>query len=306
MRTAIACVATLCSLLSVGCGPRMEELIEDIIGRQHPCHEDPGDPEPDEAYQVLDGGYVLSGDWAGYAWVATDEASNASPEDFVELDAGQPLCFNGFVHAAEDYSGFAGLGINLNQGIDSDAPGSWDVSSAGIHYQLTNSLQSELRLELLGTDGEIWCAALQTDSGSLAWSEFRTECWSNQGDVYDGSTPLQSIMVLVPGQNVSDTAFDLCIETSSPPMMFPARLRSARTPRVPVRGLSLPDSRWRRVVMSRRRTSTAGPSCLPPPTVATGPRSRHRISPLTPVRRPSALAESSAHRRTTRMLRCWG
>ncbi len=213
MRTRIALAATLCGMFSVACGPGTGELIDELLNH----HGLPPDEPSDSAYEVLDGGYVRSGDWAGYAWVAADEDSTVSPGDFADIAAGEDLCITGTVAAEPEYMGHAILGLNLNQSEANEAPGTWEVTSAGVHYQLSNPGGSMLRMQLHDASGEIWCAHLEGDEGTFAWSDFRTQCWDYEsGEAYDGSTPLERISFLVPGSDTVDLPFDFCLESIEP------------------------------------------------------------------------------------------
>jgi len=51
----------------------------------------------------------------------------------------------------------------------------------------------------------------------VAWSTFNKECWFNfSWEAYDGQTPLQQVMLLVPGANGVEQAFNVCLISLSP------------------------------------------------------------------------------------------
>ena len=107
--------------------------------------------------------------------------------------------------------------MNLNQAGDAEADvGLWSPSGDGIAYDISNCAGSFLRLELNGADGEFdansrWCASISGEQGFIPWTDFNTECWSNEGDFYDGATPLRSAMVLVPSDAADEIPFDFCL-----------------------------------------------------------------------------------------------
>lgn len=172
-----------------------------------------------DAGMIVDvGGYVMSGDWMGYAWTATEDpslGSTISPTDFTTLEAGETLCANGTVAADEEYGGVAVLGLNLQQPIEGGEGdlGVWYPWGSGLVYDITNSGGSPLRIQIQGAAGypdEAWCVPVSAGSGMVSWWDFNTHCWDNSGDWYDGMTPLETAMILVPGDNTGVTPFDFC------------------------------------------------------------------------------------------------
>lgn len=69
-----------------------------------------------------------------------------------------------------------------------------------------------------GSPEEAWCAHL-TDrnvcSGAIPWTDFNSECSTNEGLYYDGVVALESIVVLVPGDTVFHRPLHFCIESLS-------------------------------------------------------------------------------------------
>ncbi len=187
-----------------------------------PVSPSPATP-PGGANGVGEGGYYTAGDWSGYAWTGTDSTSGSTivPSNFESLTAGSSLCVEGVVAATSDYSGVAILGINVNQPTGDPAPDprTWMPTSAGVQYSIANTGGSELRIQLQAPGGDLnenarWCAPVTGSSGSIAWSAFNTACWDGSGSDYDG-TALESVMVLVPGDQVS-VPYSFCINSLSP------------------------------------------------------------------------------------------
>jgi hypothetical protein len=176
-------------------------------------------------FTVGDGGYVTSGSWKGYAFTASDgvSATTITPSDFSSTPAGSQLCVLGRVGGTSDYSGVAIFGINLNQAATAGAlPSTWPTSSAvGVTYDLENLGGSALRIQLQAAGGDTdpslrWCANLDSETNSyFGWANFTTTCWNNSGDLYDGKTPLESIMVVVPGA-LADVPFEFCVNSLAP------------------------------------------------------------------------------------------
>ena len=162
-------------------------------------------------------GYLHCGPWNGYAWTLateTDQGSRISPADF-STAAGLPFCASG-VLARDDGAGGL-LGFDVNQGADGDLwPGTWSVTGKGLKYEVSNPGGSPLRIQIQGSQGypsETWCADISgSSSGLVAWSTFNKECWFNfASEAYDGQTPLQQVMLLVPGINGTEQAFNVCL-----------------------------------------------------------------------------------------------
>jgi len=180
--------------------------------------------ETNNIFTVAAGGYVTAGAWKGYAWTATDgvSATTISPPDFSGLAAGGQLCVSGTVAGTSDYSGTAMLAISINQNSGNPAPAAstWTPSGAGITYSVTNSGGSPLRIQLQaaggGTDAtKRWCTPVKGNVGTPYWSVFNTKCWDLSGAGYDGLTPLESVMVLVPG-SLTAVPFSFCVVALAP------------------------------------------------------------------------------------------
>jgi len=164
-------------------------------------------------------GYLHCGPWDGYAWaLATepDEGSTISPSDFAVAD-GLPFCANGVL--ARDDGAVGLLGFNVNQSTNGDPggwPDTWAVTGNGLRYELSNPGNSPLRIQIQGAKGwpeETWCADISgSSSGSVAWSAFNSMCWApSHPPGYDSQTPLEKVMLLVPGINGAEQPFNVCL-----------------------------------------------------------------------------------------------
>jgi hypothetical protein len=175
-------------------------------------------------FTVADGGYITAGAWKGYAWTATDgvSATTISPANFSTLAADGKLCVSGTVAGTADYSAVAILGISINQamGTPAPAPSTWSPTGTGITYGITNTGGSPLRVQLQAAGGSTdatkrWCYTVNGDVGTPQWSDFNTKCWDHTGAYYDGATPLESVMVLVPGDLVG-VPYSFCVNALAP------------------------------------------------------------------------------------------
>ena len=169
---------------------------------------------------VQQGGYVVSCAWMGNAWTGVESdisvGSVIEPADFDALPAGGALCASGTVAPDLSYGGFAMMGINLNQDSAGGAESTWSPQgTAGLLYDVSTPLSQLLRLQIQGAAGypsAAWCLNISPGSGAANWGEFNTRCWDNSGVSYDGSIPLSSIIVVVPGTANSSIPFDFCID----------------------------------------------------------------------------------------------
>jgi hypothetical protein len=186
-------------------------------------------PPPGATFSVAADGYVTStsragGTWMGYAYTATDlkSATTITPAEV----AGGSLCASGTVAGTADYSAVAMLELNLNQ-ASADAGGpfvsprlTWSPSGGGIFYSVSNTHGSTLRIQIQAAGGDTdpskrWCSPITSSSGVIPWSTFNTACWDGSGTNYDGTTPLQSAMVVVPGY-LTPVRFNFCLNSMGP------------------------------------------------------------------------------------------
>ncbi|HVV52038.1 MAG TPA: hypothetical protein VHO06_20385 [Polyangia bacterium] len=177
-------------------------------------------PGGDVPSDVVSGGFVTAGPWAGYGFTATDPGAATITPDCssgacVPPFTGSTFCMHGTVTGRADYTGFAMLGWNVAQ-ADGGAAGTWAVpASGGITVTVDNPGATDLRLQLQGTDphsgSDRWCVPLV--SGQLVpWTSFLTNCWTGgtpQTPLAAG-TPIEQASILVPGLQ-TDLPFDVCL-----------------------------------------------------------------------------------------------
>jgi hypothetical protein len=168
----------------------------------------------------FNGGYFTSGSWHGYAWTsASGGNSSISPKDFSAVGAGQALCASGSVAGLSDYSGVAQVGVNLNQAATTNAAvGTVTPGPGGLTISITNSGGSPLRVQIEGPTGatdpnDRWCAVVNGSGGYIPWSTFNTQCWATTGTAYNGTSPIASVSVLVPGAATGSIPFNFCVNS---------------------------------------------------------------------------------------------
>jgi hypothetical protein len=146
----------------------------------------------DPLNDVLEGGYVTSGEWHGPAWAITyGENATIDPESFVDHPAGEPLCISGYIEPTEDFSNGAILGFNVNQSPEVDStPLTVVPTGNGLYVNLTNHAGSEIRAQIHDLEGEDedhrWCTVLYELPTVIPWSDFNTRCWDNSGASGEG------------------------------------------------------------------------------------------------------------------------
>jgi len=164
-------------------------------------------------------GYLHCGPWNGYAWTLateTDQGSSISPPDFATAD-GLPFCASGVLARVDSAVGLLGFNVNQSAGGDTEgSPGTWSVTGKGLKYEVSDPGGSPLRIQIQGAKGypdETWCADISgSSSGFVTWSTFNKECWFNfTSEAYDGQTPLEQVMLLVPGINGTEQRFNVCL-----------------------------------------------------------------------------------------------
>jgi hypothetical protein len=158
----------------------------------------------------------------GYGFTATDPGAATITPDCGGGSCNPPFtgstfCMQGTVTGRADYTGFAMLGWNVNQEDSvNNIANTWAVpASGGVIVTVNNPGNTELRLQLQGTDphsgADRWCAPLV--SGQLVpWSSLLTNCWTGgtpQNALTPG-TPIQQAAIIVPGLQ-SDLPFNFCI-----------------------------------------------------------------------------------------------
>ncbi|MBN2528215.1 MAG: cellulase family glycosylhydrolase [Deltaproteobacteria bacterium] len=180
-----------------------------------------GDDDDDDddggapAIQVADGGYVTFGPWQGYAWISTPVTGTISPSDFEDAEAGDRLCASGTTE--EDYMSNPWLALNVNQEEgDRDKTDSVVPKTNGLYVNVDNVGDTPLRVQLTTDDGTQYCAQLGVFGGTtIAFDSFNTQCWSGEGEYY-ANEPLESIAILVPGDEAQKFDFEFCLDELAP------------------------------------------------------------------------------------------
>lgn len=206
-------------------GAFIENQENEFVACYDACEADPGEPNP--SFIVDEGGYVTAGPWDGYAWTDSsgDAGTTIAPADFSAVPAGGQLCVSGTVGGSADFSSFAMLGLTLMQergepGEPAPEPTHWNSRGQGVRYNITNRAGTPLRIQIQGLDGDTdptqrWCADVSAQASDIFWHTFNTECWEGgAGTEYLGSS-LESVSVLVPGDQVP-VAFDFCVYELGP------------------------------------------------------------------------------------------
>jgi hypothetical protein len=176
---------------------------------------------------VLAGGYLVAPPWQGYAWTATSATgSTVTPADYSDITSATRLCASGSVAAMSDYSGTGMIGVNLSQERDVANPPveTWtptSIASGGITVNVHNAGGSTIRVQIQAPGGATdetkrWCAPVTPfdQAITIPWSAFNTMCWNGQGATYAGE-PLESVIIIVPGENTSVVNFDFCLDDLS-------------------------------------------------------------------------------------------
>ncbi len=160
--------------------------------------------------------------WQGYAWTsASNDGSTIYPANFSTITSAS-LCVSGSVAPEADYSGYAMLGLNINQALAANSPTNTVVLTAngvdGVDLDVTNNDNTALRVQIAGPTGnssDIWCATITGPNMNYPWSSFNTACWDGSGTAYSGQ-PIQSIAVLVPGGATDAVPFNFCLNSVAP------------------------------------------------------------------------------------------
>ncbi len=164
----------------------------------------------DESFEVLEGGYVCAGQAHGYAWTSTGEVEGGTiePSEFSTLASGGDLCVTGTT--ATDYSSIGILGVSANQVMHTDTNDTWSPSGDGIDVTIEKNGSFPVRFQVNTTSGD-YCTEIDNGASSVKWSDLTEECWSSGGAVYNGTDPIELIMLMVPGDQDAEIDFDLCL-----------------------------------------------------------------------------------------------
>ena len=203
---------------------------------------------PLAGFQIQQGGYVVAGQWSGYATPvgSTSSAADAgattiTPVDFSSVaNSATELCVQGAVGPASDSGAAASIIVNVNQARVAADAGALDAGldggihpgqnattrGSGITVEYTNPGQSPLQLALwtdtnaaMGT----WCAILSGVGGTetLTWDTF-FGCGTDpaqqfEKDWVDQTLPpvglsIVAVSLLAPGSTTAPVPYSFCLQ----------------------------------------------------------------------------------------------
>jgi hypothetical protein len=142
-----------------------------------------------------------SGCWHGYAYSGSDSGSVINPRNFSMCGAGCMLRVSGTLGpaiAANDYSGVAFVGFNLNQAMGSATLGR--VTPTGTSLQVTYTKVSGpaiVRIQIQSGSTR-WCAQLGGSPVTIPYTTFNTACWDGSGTAY-AKQSIEQLGLVAPG-----------------------------------------------------------------------------------------------------------
>ena len=71
-------------------------------------------------------------------------------------------------------------------------------------------------VEVLAEDGVGYCHEFSNGITTIPWSDFKSECWGDTGDVYDKGIGIVAIQVYAAGQADAQVSFNYCIADLTP------------------------------------------------------------------------------------------
>jgi hypothetical protein len=182
-------------------------------------------------FMVDDSGYVTAGPWQGWAWTATETPNlgttitptpaSQGGAGFTAVKAGSPLCTSGIVAQDPNWGGIAMLGVNIAQekAVTFDPSITWTPTGTGVKWQVANTGASPLRLVIQGPAGyptQQWCYPIAGGSGTVKWADFNSKCWGDATTVPYDNTPLDQVLIQVPGLNAAAQPFNFCLQGVAP------------------------------------------------------------------------------------------
>jgi len=203
---------------------------------------------PLAGFQIQQGGYVVAGQWSGYATPVASKSSTAdagtntiNPIDFSSVAEGaSELCVQGTVAQTSDSGAAAAIIVNVNQAGTAVDAGSLDAGldggippiqndatgGSGITVEYTNPGQSPLQLALWtntnATRGT-WCAILSGMGGTetLTWDTFFgcgtdpaqqiAKNWVDQ-TLPPAGLSIIAVSLLAPGSSTAPVPYSFCLE----------------------------------------------------------------------------------------------
>jgi hypothetical protein len=179
----------------------------------------------------LAGGFVTEGaagttglgQVQGYAYFYNDSMNSTGGTSTSCLSA-TALCTAGTTDVANATGTFfgAGIGFNLNQtrspacvsgAVD---PFTVPAGSVGLSYTLSNLPTGGARLIIgnaSGTTGTDYCVTLTAASGTIAWTKFNSECWTDQGTFLTGPPAGPIHINIGTPSGTTAASFNYCVES---------------------------------------------------------------------------------------------
>lgn len=167
-------------------------------------------------------GTTTDGSWKGYSYTYKYPATGAqSPTVTPDFDANPKGCFKekrvciaGNVPANDG----SGVGIGWNIGQASGNTSTPQAITKSVVVSLKGG-QPGMRVALSGgTEATEYCHILTSGTGgTIAPGDFKTKCYGDEGEAYDGAATIKAIQVYVPGSKTEGpTPFDFCIVSIEP------------------------------------------------------------------------------------------
>jgi hypothetical protein len=157
--------------------------------------------------------------WRGPAYVNADPGSPVTPANFSACGTPCVLRMTGTVGAAtmaNNFAGYAQIGLNVAQDFGSPTVGSIAPTGTGVtvvYEASTGGLGMRLQISAGST---IWCANMIGPSPvAIPWANFRTNCWDTAGGTNYTKQPLNSMALLVLGGATSTPNVSLTLTSIS-------------------------------------------------------------------------------------------
>ena len=158
-----------------------------------------------------------TGCFHGYAFASASPAatSKAMPTSFAMCGAGCMLCFSGTVGAT--VNDVALMGFNVSQSPGASATAVATPTGTGLTVGFTKTGTFPLRVQIqakAATAMTRWCYTIPDTAVSpvtIPYAMFNTECWvGGKGTAY-AKEPIESMMLLIPGNATAETPFEACL-----------------------------------------------------------------------------------------------
>lgn len=187
-------------------------------GTPSTCPQYTGFVAKDSAIFVNGYGTSKSGNWSGYGYTYRYGTATIAPGMGNGCFAAAKFCANGSVPAS-DTAG-AGLGWNIAQAMSSMTPSKVAIKTA-VKLSFVG-VTAGMRAMLSASATVSYCypftaADITAGSATIPFASFKTECWSTAGTAYDGTTPIEAIVVMVAGSSAAAVpSFDFCVTDIEP------------------------------------------------------------------------------------------